>query len=104
MSHLAGLTADYSYRTADLEALERIAKSKFTSKRTARAIRNAIAEISTDRYRIKSLAHEVSEWRWKVGGADYQMSGRKAFMMMKEGLRNITGRVPLPLVDDDFKG
>jgi hypothetical protein len=49
------------------------------------------------------MSQEINEWRWKVAGANYQMSGTEAFSMVKQGMRD-KGYKLLKLDDSDFKG
>jgi hypothetical protein len=49
------------------------------------------------------MSQEINEWRWKVAGANYQMSGMEAFSMVKQGMRD-KGYKLLKLDDSDFKG
>jgi hypothetical protein len=78
--------------------------SRFTSKKKARVILRAARELEADRKRIKAMAHELNEWRWKIGGSMEKKRGDQIMSEVRLGLRNVTGTALMPLCDDDFKG
>lgn len=99
---LYGQLETNTYRT-HLSELRRLAESRRHSRRTRRAARGALAEIEASRVRLQHMSQEINEWRWKVAGANYQMSGTEAFSMVKQGMRD-KGYKLLKLDDSDFKG
>lgn len=54
--------------------------------RTRKALQGNYDEIMMLRYRLMLATQELNEWRWKVGGADYQMSGAQARALVDNGL------------------
>jgi len=56
-------------------------------KHTRVALQGNWDEMFTLRHRLQLATQELNEWRWKVGGADYKMTGQEALQMIDEGMR-----------------
>lgn len=86
-----------------MDRLEEAAKPRlFMRKKQRMAALEAIAEIQILRKRIYLMATEINEWRWKVGGAAYEMQGVAFLSMVQRGIQNIAGE-PVKITDQDFE-
>ena len=74
------------------------------SKGTKAQAAKTLHEIEVLRRRVYNLAIECSEWRWKVGGAAYDMKGPEALEMVAEGIRNRVGHGFIAIMDEDLLG
>lgn len=87
-----------------IELLDKVAKAKWVHKlEHSNTAHRAQGEIKLLRKRIQAMAVEISEWRFKVGGANFSEPGNKFATRVITGMRE-RGYSPVYISDDDFKG
>lgn len=76
-----------SYRS-DRERLVYLMTRVWRRRKTQQALQANYQEITTLRMKVRNMANELNEWRWKVGGAAYDMSGEAAKQLVAQGMRD----------------
>ena len=75
------------YRS-DRKRLVYLATRVWRRNKTKLALLHNYQEITTLRMKVRNMANELNEWRWKVGGAAYDMSGETAKQLVAQGMRD----------------
>lgn len=103
MLHTAAAGVDIRYKDKrTLPLLEKIASQWWRRPSTRYAAIAAIKEVETLRERLSQATIEVSEWRYKVGGAAYKEYGAKFAGMVEQGMRDRIGTW-LTITDEDLR-
>ena len=103
MLHTAAGGVDIRYKSdKTLPLLEKIRMQWWRRPSTRYAAIAAIKEVETLRERLSKAVVEISEWRWKVGGAAYPAKGPEFMAMVEDGIKNRIGDY-LRITDEDFR-
>lgn len=77
----------YSYRS-NRSKLVYLATRFWRRRKTREALLANYEEIAALRRKVRNMANELNEWRWKVGGVAYQIDGTQAKQMVAQGMRD----------------